>query len=78
MLDLFDVVFCSGDEGVAKPDVTAFDITLNRLGVIPEEAVFIDDTLCHVEAARKLGLTGILFVTTEALEKELSEVLASQ
>jgi putative hydrolase of the HAD superfamily len=72
---LFDVVFCSGDEGVVKPDPAAFQITLERLGVAPEEAVFIDDTPGHVEAARALGLHGIVFTTAEALSDELDALL---
>jgi epoxide hydrolase-like predicted phosphatase len=76
--DLFDVVFCSGDEGVTKPDPAAFALTLKRLGVAPEEAVFIDDTPGHVEAARALGLHGIHFTTAEALADQLDDLLASQ
>lgn len=75
ILDLFDVVFCSGDEGVKKPDPAAFQITLERLGVAPREAVFIDDTLGHAKAAEALGVHGILFTTAEALEKELDALL---
>lgn len=75
VLDLFDVVFCSGDEGVAKPDPAAFLITLERLGGAPEEAVFIDDTPGHVEAARALGLQAIHFTTLEALNEQLDAVL---
>jgi putative hydrolase of the HAD superfamily len=75
LLNLFDVVFCSGDEGVRKPDPTAFEITLTRLGVAPEEAVFIDDTMRHVNAARSLGLHAILFTTAEALVKDLDALL---
>ena len=75
MLDLFDTVFCSGDEGVVKPEPAAFEITLERLGVKPNEAVFIDDTLEHVEASRKMGLHGILFTTVEELEEELALLL---
>jgi HAD superfamily hydrolase (TIGR01509 family) len=69
------VVFCSGDEGIAKPDTKAFELTLERLGVEPDEAVFVDDTREHVEAARKLGLQGILFTTAEELEEELDLLL---
>jgi HAD superfamily hydrolase (TIGR01509 family) len=69
------VVFCSGDEGIAKPDPKAFELTLERLGLKPNEAVFIDDTREHVEAARKLGLKGILFTTAEELEDELARLL---
>lgn len=75
ILDFFDLVFCSGDEGIAKPDPKAFELTLERLGVKPNEAVFIDDTREHVEAAQKLGLQGILFTTAEELEKELDLLL---
>ena len=76
ILDLFDVVVCSGDEGVAKPDAAIFQRTLARLGVAPGEAVFIDDTLGHVTAARALGLHAIHFTTAEALAAELDDLLA--
>jgi HAD superfamily hydrolase (TIGR01509 family) len=75
MRNLFDVVFCSGDEGLAKPDSTAFHKTLERLGVNAQEAVFIDDTLEHVQVARVLGLQGILFSTIEELSKQLAWLL---
>ena len=75
LLYLFDTVFCSGDEGVVKPEPAAFKITLQRLAVEPEEAVFIDDTMEHVEASLKMGLHGILFTTAEALEEELGGLL---
>ncbi len=71
ILDLFDVVFCSGDEGVVKPTPAAFEITLERLGVAPEQAVFIDDTLGHVKAAQSLGIHGILFTSAEDLVDQL-------
>jgi epoxide hydrolase-like predicted phosphatase len=75
ILDLFDDVVCSGDEGVAKPDPAIFELTLARLGVMPGEAVFIDDSPGHVEAARALGLHGIHFVTARALAEELDDLL---
>jgi putative hydrolase of the HAD superfamily len=75
VLNFFDVIFCSGDEGIAKPDPTAFELTLERLGLKPNEAVFIDDTREHVKAAQELGLQGILFTTAEELEKELARLL---
>ena len=75
MLEFFEVLFCSGEEGVVKPEPAAFNITLERLGVEPNEAVFIDDTLEHVKAAQKLGLHAIHFTTAEALEDELSKLL---
>jgi putative hydrolase of the HAD superfamily len=75
VLNFFEVVFCSGDEGIAKPDLKAFELTVERLGVKPKESVFIDDTREHVHAAQKLGLQGILFTTAEELKKELDLLL---
>jgi putative hydrolase of the HAD superfamily len=72
---LFDYVFCSGEEGMAKPDPNVFKVTLDRLGVGPEKAVFIDDTQRHVEAAQRLGIHGIVFTTAEALERDLAQLL---
>jgi epoxide hydrolase-like predicted phosphatase len=54
--DAFDVMVISGDEGLAKPAPEIYDRALERLGVTPEEAVFIDDMRVNVAAARRLGL----------------------
>lgn len=75
ILDLFDVVVCSGDEGITKPDPAIFELVLERLDAAPEEVVFIDDYPGHVEAARSLGLQAILFTTAQALESELDDLL---
>lgn len=73
--EFFDVVICSGDEGVAKPDPAVFEITLKRLSVAAAEAVFIDDSPGHVQAARDLGLRGVQFTTADALVEELDGIL---
>ena len=75
LLGCFEMVFCSGDEGVKKPDAAAFEITLERLSVAPKEAVFIDDTMGHINAAHSLGIHGILFTTDEALADDLERLL---
>ena len=76
ILHFFDVVFCSGDEGLVKPDPAVYTSTLKRLGVRPQEAVFIDDTSEHVKAAQKLGLHGIVFTDVEKLTLILNDLLA--
>jgi len=59
--ELFDLVVDSCEEGVRKPDPTIFRITLERLGgTAPERAVFLDDAPGNVQAARELGLHGIV------------------
>jgi putative hydrolase of the HAD superfamily len=75
ILHLFDVVVCSGDEGMVKPNPRIYQLTLARLGVEPGEAVFIDDSVGHVEAARALGVHAIHFTTASALVGELDALL---
>jgi HAD superfamily hydrolase (TIGR01509 family) len=75
ILDLFNEVYCSGDEGMVKPQPAVYHSTLKRLGALPHEAVFIDDTSGHVEAAQSLGIHGIRFTNAEQLELALNRLL---
>jgi len=69
----FDVYVNSADVGLRKPDPAIFRLTLERLGVAPQEAVFLDDSLPNVEAARALGIHAIHVTdpTTALAELEL-------
>jgi putative hydrolase of the HAD superfamily len=69
---LFDHVISSHDVGLAKPDPAIFRAALERLGVTAAEAVFVDDLVGHVEAARTLGFTGVHFQTTAQALAELA------
>jgi putative hydrolase of the HAD superfamily len=71
-LDIFDTVVISALEGVAKPDLAIYQRVLERVGVSPEEAIFVDDWRPNVRAARKLGMTGIHFRGLRHLRRELA------
>ncbi|GIE98118.1 HAD family hydrolase [Paractinoplanes rishiriensis] len=57
---LVDAVVLSCEVGCAKPDRRIYEIALRRLGVEPGDALFVDDTEGHVDAARSLGMAGHL------------------
>lgn len=61
----FDAICLSSEIGVAKPNAEAYEITAQRLGVLPEECVFTDDRLDLCTAAEWVGMKSILFTTTE-------------
>ena len=67
----FDGIFKSYDSRMAKPDTNFFKYMLDKTGMKPGECVFIDDSGENVEAARKLGMTAILHISTKRTEKEL-------
>lgn len=54
--DLFDKMWFSFQIGIVKPELDIFTYVLKDGGINPDETLFIDDTLMHVEAARKLGI----------------------
>jgi len=54
--DLFDKMWFSFQIGIVKPEPEIFTYVLQDGSLKPEETLFIDDTLMHVEAARKLGI----------------------
>ena len=59
--DLFDAQFYSCEIGLAKPEPAYFTHVLETLGVVAEEALFLDDTAVNVESAAALGLRAELF-----------------
>jgi putative hydrolase of the HAD superfamily len=59
--DMCDLIVYSHEEGVAKPEWPIFELTWARLGVQPEEMIFLDDVAGHVAAAQELGIHAILF-----------------
>ena len=67
----FDDEIVSFELGVCKPDPEFFRRGLAKLGVAPDECLFIDDLEDNVDAARSLGITGIRFESAEQLEGEL-------
>jgi putative hydrolase of the HAD superfamily len=65
----FDVVVISYDVGCAKPDPRIFQITLERLGMPPERALFVDDRLENIDAARRLGIDTLHFTGGDRIEE---------
>ncbi len=72
-----DLQVFNGEEGVAKPDSRIYQRTLTRLDVQPEEAVFVDDTECNVDAAQQLSMHAIHFKSTAQTIAEIQTVLQS-
>ncbi|MDE1485945.1 glucose-1-phosphatase [Xenorhabdus bovienii] len=54
-----DFLYLSQDLGMRKPNSDIFKYVLGAEGVTAEQAVFFDDVLVNVEAARKIGINAI-------------------
>lgn len=72
ILQMIDRYVVSGAEGLVKPDHQLFQVLLDRYGLKATDCTFVDDNAVNVEAARELGMTGIVFSNAENLRKELA------
>lgn len=69
--DMFDVVVISGEVGLRKPEPEIFRLTTDRLGLQPQQCVFVDDLKHNIAAAAALGWVGVHHVTYEQTAQEL-------
>jgi putative hydrolase of the HAD superfamily len=74
--EIFHVVVDSAFIGFRKPEPRIYEITLERLGVAPGAALFIDDLEINCEAARELGINAIWFRSSDQTIDEIEAALA--
>lgn len=74
---VFDLVVSSYNVKIKKPDPRIFNHTLEKLGVKPAEAVFIDDLEENVKGAEAVGIKGIIFHSVEQCKLDLENILNS-
>lgn len=70
----FDTVIVSCEVGLAEPNPRIFEITLSRLGIEPDQALFVDDRTENLEAAAGLGLL-VFHFTGDGAVQQLRTVL---
>ena len=73
-LNWFEVIVISGDVGVNKPDRRIFEHLVERFGLEPATALFIDDSSANVATAAALGFRAIQFTDAAALRLELVQL----
>ncbi len=57
--------------GASKPDPVIYRQALQACKVRAGEAVYVDDVAAYAEAARRLGMAGIVFQSPEQLQSDL-------
>jgi HAD superfamily hydrolase (TIGR01509 family) len=56
LLDYFDVVHCREDVPLAKPDPALYHLALESLGLLPDQAIVLEDSSHGVTAAKQAGI----------------------
>jgi putative hydrolase of the HAD superfamily len=73
--ELFDGVVISGEVGMHKPQPEIFKLGCERIGLPPEECVFVDDLRENCEGAEAVGMRAILHRGAETTVPELERLL---
>ena len=73
--ELFDAIVISGDVGMHKPEPEIFRLGAERIGVPPEDCVFVDDLRENCAGAEAVGMTAILHRGPESTLPELEKLL---
>lgn len=71
IFDRFRDIIVSGTEKLMKPDPAIYRLALDRFGIDPAGALFIDDVAANVAGAESLGIAGHLFKDAAMLEQDL-------
>ena len=71
LFDRFRDVVVSGAEKLVKPDAAIYRLALDRFGLKPRQAVFIDDNAANIAGAAAVGMTALHFTGEPKLRSEL-------
>lgn len=67
----FRDIVVSGEEKLLKPDPALYYRALDRFGLKPGQALFVDDRAINVEGAQAVGMHAHLFVDADDLRRRL-------
>ena len=74
-LALFDDTVLSFNFGVIKPTPSIYMLAAKRLGVRPQECVFVDDLQKHIDGALGCGMQAVLYQNFDQMRADLEKLL---
>lgn len=69
----FDEWILSFEVGAKKPKKRIYDMIFEKMDVAPKDVFYTDDMAGYVEAARAMGIDGVVFETSDQLRRALRE-----
>ncbi len=74
--DLVDDIVYSDEAGMSKPDPRIYALACTRLGVRPDETVFVDDADYCVAGASEVGMHAVRYLDNTQVIHEIEVLLA--
>lgn len=75
VMNLFDLVIESSKEGIRKPNPKIYELACQRMGVSPQETVYLDDLGINLKPAKALGMSTIKVMSEQQAIDDLGAVL---
>ncbi|NQX97781.1 MAG: HAD family phosphatase [Flavobacteriales bacterium] len=72
---LFNEVYYSNEIGLRKPSPEIFNYVLDQNNFLPEETLFLDDSIQHIAVAKKLGIQ-VVHIKETSVEELFANFLA--
>ena len=73
--EMFDGWVISGEVGIRKPDPEIYELGAERIGLPPDEIVFVDDLKGNLKPARAMGMATVHHVTADETIPQLEDLL---
>ena len=70
---LFDATVLSYEVGAVKPAAQMYEAIANRLGIVAEECIFVDDQVQYCKGANAVGMEAIPYVNNNQLKSDLKK-----
>jgi len=70
--EIFGHVYLSNEMGMRKPNAEIFEFVCREQSLVPNETLFIDDSIQHIEGAQKIGLNTFHLSSDTSLQELFS------
>lgn len=74
--DAFDSIVISAEVHLLKPDPRIYSLALEQLGILPGEAVFVDDFRYNLTGAQAVGMQTVHFKNSLQTQADLTLLLS--
>lgn len=74
----FDKIYYSSRMGKRKPEENCFNQVLEENGLIAENTLFIDDSIQHIEGAKKVGVKTFLLEKNKSILDLVPDIIQSK
>ena len=78
ILESFEGIFCSHELHSHKPEPKIYEDVLKEIDIDPKYVLFVDDNEENILGAKRVGIDGIIAISTEQIINEMEKLLVFQ